>query len=102
MQQILTLISLQPSSNIISNTFPQSNLLGIALNVISFSNSISRIVDYGATKHIVYYPSFISYITSHCFKNVQLPNGSKASTTHIGIIHLTSNIVLKNVLCIKF
>lgn len=68
MQQILTLISLQPSSNIISNTFPQSNLLGIALNVISFSNSISRIVDYGATKHIVYSPSFISYITSHCFQ----------------------------------
>ena len=43
-------------------------------------------------------PSLLSHITSHV--SVQLPNSSKASITHIGIAHLTSNIILKKVLCV--
>lgn len=55
-QQIVALTGSQPSSNFVGNTLPQSNLSGIALNVISSPNSVSWIVDSGATDHIVSSP----------------------------------------------
>lgn len=53
-QQIVALTGSQP--NFVGNTLPQSNLSGIALNVISSPNSVSWIVDSGATDHIVSSP----------------------------------------------
>ena len=99
-QQILALINIQSRSNLVSNNVPQSNLTGIALNVVHLPHSTSWIIDSGATDHMVSSPSIFSHITSHCSRTVKLPNGVNAPITHIGTIQLTPNIVLNNVLCV--
>ena len=43
---------------------------------------------------------FFTSITSTIQISVQLPNGAVAKVTHIGTIHLSSGLILENVLCI--
>ena len=43
---------------------------------------------------------FFTSITCTVQISVQLPNGAVAKVTHIGTVHLSSGLILENVLCI--
>ena len=58
------------------------------------------ILDSGATDHMVHSLQFFTSITSTVQILVQLPNGAVAKVTHIGTVHLSSGLILENVLCI--
>ena len=60
----------------------------------------SWILDTGATDHIVHSISCLSTITSTIQATVKLPNGNMVPVTHIGIVKLSSSLILTNVLCV--
>lgn len=72
----------------------------------SFSrNSISvgtRIIDSGASDHIICDEQFFSHIHKrpHSSVSVRLSNGNTTYVDKIGTVHLSPNIILKNVLYI--
>ena len=62
--------------------------------------SDSWIIDTGATDHMVHSVSQFTTITSIVNTYVYLPNGDQALVTHVGIVHISSTLVLKDVLCV--
>ena len=69
------------------------HLASLILNYLS----PSWIFDSGASNHICTSLSFFSsYPTVHKGISVQLPNGSHALVTHIGIVHCSSSLILKD------
>jgi hypothetical protein len=58
------------------------------------------IIDTGATDHMICSPSFFTKITVVVSTCVQLPNGSFASVTHVGIVQISESLILTNVLCV--
>ena len=62
--------------------------------------SDSWIIDIGATDHIVHSVSQLTTITSIVNTYVYLPNGDQALDTHVGTVHISSTLVLKDVLCV--
>ena len=57
------------------------------------------IIDTGATDHMVHSVAQLTSITSIVHTFVYLPNGEQALVTHIGIMHISSTLILTNVLC---
>ena len=62
--------------------------------------SDSWIIDIGATDHMVRSVSQLTTITSIVNTYVYLPNGNQALDTHVGTVHISSTLVLKDVLCV--
>ena len=60
----------------------------------------SWILNTGATDHIVHSISCLSTITSTIQATVKLPNGNMVPVTHIGIVKLSSSLILTDVLCV--
>ena len=60
----------------------------------------SWIIDTGATDHMVHSVSQFTTITSIVNTYVYLPNGDQALVTHVGTVHISSTLVLKDELCI--
>ena len=58
------------------------------------------VFDIGATDYIIHSITLFTKITSSTSTFVQLPNGEKATVTHIGTIQVTSSLILENVLCV--
>ncbi|KAF5442808.1 hypothetical protein F2P56_035426 [Juglans regia] len=111
-QQLLALLQTQDpiSANVLhsssSNPTSQSNMSGI-LNCFSThthaslnSSNTNWIIDTGATDHMVCSTSLFSSIHSTVSYSVKLPNGSSASVTHVGTVHLSNTIILTEVLCV--
>ena len=70
-----------------------AHLAGIILTCLS----PSWIIDFDASNHICTSLSFFSsYSTIHKGISIQLPNGSHAPMTHIGIVHCSSSLILKD------
>lgn len=89
--QLLAMLSTSSNSS-------SAHLAGIALTVPSHS---VWIVDTGATNHMCSTLSlFSSYTACSHPSSVQLPDGSNAIVTHIGIVHLSPSITLEHVLFI--
>jgi len=73
-----------------------------------FPNPIKRttcgnetwVSDIGATCHIVHSITLFTLITSSTSTFIQLPNGKRATITHIGTIQVTTTLKLENVLCV--
>ena len=63
-------------------------------------DSETWVLDTGATNHIIHSITLFTKITSSISTFVQLPNGERVYITHIGIIQVTSTLVLINVLCV--
>ncbi|KAG2726271.1 hypothetical protein I3760_01G104300 [Carya illinoinensis] len=61
---------------------------------------VSWIIDFGATDHMICSPKFFTHITTLVGHAVRLPNGSTVVATHIGDVHLSSNLIIKNALCV--
>ena len=62
--------------------------------------SNSWIIDTGATDHMVHSVSQLTTITSIVNTYVYLPNGNQALVIHVGTVHISSTLVLKDVLCV--
>ena len=62
--------------------------------------SDSWIIDTSAIDHMVHSMSQFTSITSIVNTYVYLPNGDQALVTHVGIMHISSTLVLKDVLCV--
>ena len=62
--------------------------------------SDSWIIDTSATDHMVHSMSQFTSITSIVNTYVYLPNGDQVLVTHVGIMHISSTFVLKDVLCV--
>lgn len=60
----------------------------------------SWIIDSGASNHIICTPTLYTSISSSSTSFVTLPDGSTTTVTHVGIVQLTSTIILHNVLCV--
>lgn len=60
----------------------------------------SWLIDTGATDHMICSTSFFSSITSTVSFVVKLPNGQTAPVSHIGTVHINSQLTLHNVLCV--
>ena len=58
------------------------------------------IIDIGATDHMVHSIAQLTSITSMVHTFVYLPNGEQALVTHIGIVHISSTLILTDVLCV--
>ena len=54
----------------------------------------------GAIDHIIHSTSFFTKITSSISSFVHLPNSEKVLVTHIGIVQVTSTLILKDVICV--
>jgi hypothetical protein len=81
---------------------PMANQVGCTESSLS-SKSLpyqSCVLDSGATNHMVNDPTILTHAIPVHNHIVQLPNGSHALVTHIGIVHFSSSLVLTNVLCI--
>ena len=57
------------------------------------------IIDTGTTDHMVDSVAQLTSITSIVHTFVYLPNGEQALVTHIGTVHISSSLILTNVLC---
>jgi hypothetical protein len=68
--------------------------------VVHNSHRYLWVIDTGATYHIVCSVSLLTSITSLVIKKVRLPNGNSAVVTHIGIVRISVNLILTNVLCV--
>ena len=66
-------------------------------NKTAFGNE-TRVLDIGATDHIVHSLTLFTKITSCVATFVQLPNGEKVIITDIGTIQVTSSLLPENVL----
>jgi hypothetical protein len=58
------------------------------------------VIDTGATDHMVTSTTFFTIKTIVHDISVNLPNGQSVVVTHIGTIHLTSSLILHDVLCV--
>ena len=63
-------------------------------------DSTTWVIDTGATDHIVCSMHLLTTVTANTMSIVQLPNGETASVTHVGIVTLSSSLILHNVLCV--
>ena len=63
-------------------------------------NGENWVLDTGATDHTIHSITLFTKITSLISTFVQLPNGEKVTVTHMGIIQVTSTLLLENVLCV--
>ena len=59
-----------------------------------------RVIDTGATNHMVHSISCFTTITSPLNTHVKLPNGEIALVTHIGTVKIIETLILYNVLCV--
>ena len=62
--------------------------------------SDSWIIDTGATDHMVHSVTQFTSITSIVNTCVYLPNREQALVTHLGTMHISSTLVLTDVLCV--
>ena len=65
----------------------------------AFNNS-DRVIDIGATNHMVHSLSCFTTVTAIVNTFVNLPNGETALVTHVGTIRISENLILTNVLCV--
>lgn len=63
-------------------------------------DSNTWVIDTGVTDHIVCFVHLLTTVTANTQSIVQLPNGETASVTHVGIMPLSSSLILHNVLCV--
>ncbi|XP_031095055.1 uncharacterized protein LOC115999338 [Ipomoea triloba] len=90
-----------PQANIIATNFvPNTESEGKATTKISSEYKSMWILDSGATHHIVCDRSLLTNCRKVDGKYVALPNGNKATITHIGSVHLSNMLVLQGVLCV--
>ena len=97
------------SANSVSSTTPlSSSVLNLkhsifaakVVNRTAYSCNTS-VLDTTATDHIICPVSLLSTISSLTQCVVELPNGESAQVTHIGIVRLSTTLVLDNVLCVS-
>ena len=86
-------------SNFVSLDLHHSLFAVNPVNKTAYGND-ARILDTGATDHIIHSLSLFTHITSSICTFVQLPNGEKVTISHIGTIQVTSTLKLENVLCV--
>ena len=117
-QQLLTLIRPQSTeqsktshqaANILSTSNPLPSFSGNTICHTTFSSmkienltsaSSTWIIDTGATDHIIHSINLFSTITKVLNTFVKLPNGENVTVTHLGTVHLSEGLVLKDVLCV--
>ena len=58
------------------------------------------VLDTGATNHFLCSMHLLTTITATAQSLVQLSNGESTQITHIGIVVLSSSLILKNILCV--
>ena len=68
--------------------------------MIELFKSDSWIIDTGATGNMVHSVSQFTIITSIVNTYAYLPNGDQALVTHVGTVHISSTLVLEDVLCV--
>jgi hypothetical protein len=81
---------------------PRYSVFSTFVNIAAHSNQKTNplILDTGATDHMISCSSLFTTITAIVSTHVNLPNGAKASVTHIGTIKLSDNLTLTEVLCV--
>jgi hypothetical protein len=74
------------------------------VNIIAHSNQKNNtwILDTGATDHMISCSSLFTTITAIVSTHVNLPNGTKASVTHIDTVKLFDNLTLTGKVCTPF
>ncbi|XP_072060200.1 uncharacterized protein [Arachis hypogaea] len=101
-QQLMQLLNSQKLQEITSNATTQVvTLAGIVLNALLTSSTLSKqdwILDSGATIHIAYDLSLFQTIHTSQNYSISLPNNEQFQANFIGIVVVSSNITLKNVL----
>ena len=82
---------------------PRYSVFSVFVNIATHSNQKNNtwILDTGATDHMISCSSLFTTITVIVSTHVNLPNGAKASVTHIGTIKLSHNLTLRGVLCVQ-
>ena len=91
---------IQNSTNSVSgsNFYSTNSVIFASLILISKTKDM-WILDSGATHHITPYLNLVTNpVTIH--SQLHLPNGAKSEVTHIGTIHLTAELTLRNVLVV--
>ena len=63
-------------------------------------NCTTWVLDTCAIDHIICFVNLFTSITSSTKCVVELPNGESAQVTHVGLVRVSSNLVLENVLCV--
>ncbi|KAF5480803.1 hypothetical protein F2P56_001516 [Juglans regia] len=85
----------------ISDIQNYANISGKASNsYYSHFSSHEWIIDSGAADHIICSTSLLTSASSPINHLDKLPNGAIALETHIGTVHLSDSLALKNVLCV--
>jgi hypothetical protein len=81
---------------------PRYSVFSVFVNIATHSNQKNNtwILDTRATDHMISCSSLFTTITAIVSTHVNLPNGTKASVTHIGTIKLSDNLILTGVLCV--
>ena len=81
---------------------PRYSVFSVFVNIAAHSNQKNNtwILDTEATDHMISFSSLLTTITAIVSTHVYLPNGAKASVTHIGTIKLSDNLKLTGVLCV--
>lgn len=95
--------SLVPSNSKIPNSssmYGSLFCLSTAHTNKSLLTKTHRIIDTGATNHMVYSTSLLQSITAQVNYSVKLLNGEVTPVTHIGVVQVTETIILHNVLCV--
>ena len=100
-KQILSMLNNKTTSaNHVSYCPTHDQLLGKAFSLIFNGNKSTWILDNGCTDHIISDQNLFTYsINDH---TVELLNGSITQITHIGRVHLSSDLILDNVLCVLY
>jgi hypothetical protein len=103
-----------PTTSQLANTFtignsgytptlnPRYFVFSVFVNIAAHSNQKNNtwILDTGAIDHMISCSSLFTTTTAIVSTHVNLPNGAKASITHIGTIKLADNLTLTGVLCV--
>ncbi|XP_075651855.1 uncharacterized protein LOC142622291 [Castanea sativa] len=63
-------------------------------------NATDWVIDIEATDHMVHSITCFTTVTATLNTYVNLPNGEVATVTHIGIVKISENLILQNVLCV--
>lgn len=74
-------------------------------NVTSTHNHISHttntwIIDTGATDYMICSSKFFTHNVTLIRQTIKLPNGAFGTASHIGDVHLSTDLILHNALCV--
>jgi hypothetical protein len=102
-KQILSMLKNKTTSaNHVSNCPTHDELSGKAFSLISNGNRSAWILDSGCTDHMISDQNLFTYSRPVIGRTVELLNGSITQVTHIGRVHLSSDLILDNVLCVPY